>query len=145
VFFPEYLFQLSGRDQQVTWLDPYFDRQSVGTAGTSVGATSPVPTGRVLILQSAQGRFAPGAAQNVNTFRISLEPLTSQIPSLELVRSDIAGAANIVQNLAWSGSIAIPFGWTVRGLATFNAGVAVNTIVLSCVGILLPIGNIQTL
>jgi hypothetical protein len=73
VFFPEFLYQLSGRDQQVTWLDPSFS--AVGDSALNVFVTVDaltVPSDRVLVLQSVVGMAEPGAGQNVTDIRLQL-------------------------------------------------------------------------
>jgi len=65
VFFPEGLFTLSQRDQQVTWLDPgmygFPGLRSVAIAADG-SVSQQVPDGRCLLLQSVVALFQRGAA-----------------------------------------------------------------------------------
>jgi hypothetical protein len=145
MFFPEFLFQLSARDQQVTWLDP-FAGDIVDTAAavsvTSTGFT--VPNARAFLLQSASAVANPGAAQAVTSIVVSVirpDPDTTGARLSE--RDSAAAAANTSKTANWAGSILVPPGWRVIATANFDAGVAVNNLRLGIVGLFIPIGNIQ--
>lgn len=143
MFFPEYLYQLGGRDQKITWLDPTLFFQQLGLAGTSVSIVFRVPFERVLVLQHAWAEFIPGAAQTANIKRLEVIPPTGTAPAMRLAIDRVTGGAAAPQNLSWTGSIIVPAQWGVWVDSTFNAGANVNTVTLSLLGVLLPIGNVQ--
>jgi hypothetical protein len=141
VIFPEYLYKLSSRDQQVTWLDPRFDALSVAAAAASVQSTLRVPDGRVLVLSAAVVDAIAGAAQTLDRIVLFCEP-----PDPSTISFRISGgifAASVEQFVTWTGQLVIPPNWKVAATARFNAGVAANTVALSLAGILIPVGNIQ--
>lgn len=143
MFFPEFLYQLSARDQQVTWLDPRIARGDTLLAAAAVTAVAiTVPTGLVLVLQNASLEADPGAAQNVTeSFFELLTP--DAATGVRITQDRTALAANVIGHLNWSGSILVPPNWQVRGAANFNAAAAANRVIADCIGILLPVGNIQ--
>lgn len=143
MFFPEFLYRLSQRDQQVTWLDPSYNTGLL--SDTSVGLERnlvTVPDGRVLILESASVEADPGAAHACTRIRIVA---TTPVVNLDFViaQATFAVTANLTQSLNWSGSLLIPPGWSVRMLGVFDAAVAANQIQGYSLGMLLPVGNIQ--
>lgn len=143
MFFPESLYALSPRDEQVTWLDPRLATVTSAVASVSVSATDAVPDGRVLMLQSAVAQSAPGAAQFATRLTIQVVGPVNNVPAVLLKTDSVAKAANATSELSWEGSIIVPPGWTVRASCAYNAGAAVNTVVLNYCGILLPVANIQ--
>lgn len=140
--FPEQLFVLSQRDQQVTWLDPYLRNTQSTVAAVSVNSGLQVPVDRALLFYAAYAEFIPGAAQNVANNSISLFPASGSF-EVKVKRNLIAGAANVPLILDWSGFILLPPTWIIRATAAFNAGAAGNTVELSVAGILIPPANIQ--
>lgn len=144
MFFPEALFLLSARDQQVTWIDPVITRIDLTLAALSVNVVFTVPLGRVLILQHCESNADPGAAQNVVLQQIHVQH-PSGAPQARLKRNDVPGAADATMHLDWQGSILVPERWEVRSVADFNALVAANSTQLTVIGALIPIGNIQRL
>lgn len=141
--FPELLYQLSARDQQVTWLDPRFDQQSTSLLAISVPTpVFQVPVDRVFVLCAAAVRADPGAGQNVDSLVIQiLAPAGSAGFNLKQ-RTEVA-AANINVDLDWTGEILLPPAWQIRGIGSFNAGAVANLVVHNFFGILIPVGNIQ--
>lgn len=144
MFFPEFLYQLSPRDQQVTWLDPVITRVAVAVASINPIAVFTVPADRCLILQTASMEATPGLGQNVaQQFLFTRSQGGGQNFTF---RSDVTpGAANTTLTLDWSGSILVPANWTVQGSGVFNAGAVANGVVLMLHGILIPVSNIQRL
>lgn len=153
-FWPEGLYQLSARDRQVTWLDPLLDGPTgatlVGplrsvTIGTDGSVSRQVPDGRVLVLQSVVGYFAPGTAANANTLaRLLIRPPTAGTLEVWLREQRQAAAAGFSTELAWQGSVIVPPQWFVQAYGEFDAG-ADNEIALNIAGILIPVGNVQRL
>jgi hypothetical protein len=143
VFFPEFLYQLSGRDQQVTWLDPSFS--AVGNSALNVFVTVDaltVPSDRVLVLQSVVGMAEPGAGQNVTDIRLQLFAPGAQFAAV-ISRDPVDKAANIPAILNWSGSLIVPPLWRVLLAGSFNAGAVANAVTIWTAGILIPPANIQ--
>lgn len=141
-FYPELLYQLSARDQQVTWLDPILDAASTAAAAVNPTASFLVPEGRCLVLQAAVVKGSPGAGQNITRMFLSIQTLVGTA-SRDLKFDDTDRAADFRVALDWQGSILIPPGWRLHGSVQFNAGVQVNTTELNTYGLLIPIGNIQ--
>jgi hypothetical protein len=145
VLFPEFLFQLSARDQQVTWLDPLITDQVVSAALTTVDALIRVPDGRCLILTTAVTSVDPGAGQNFTAITLALlapgPVATANV--VEIAENRTPGAADANFALAWSGAVLVPPGWAVLARNVFNSGVAANVTRLNITGMLIPVGNIQ--
>lgn len=143
MFFPEFLFKISQRDQQVTWLDPFFSADGLNLANVSVSAASIVPEGRALVLTHAFGRFTPGAGQNFTVLQLFYDKGSGILPAMPLKESRTAGAANAIGLLDWQGQVVLTPGNRIVVTGTFNAGAAVNAVEVRAAGMLLPIGNIQ--
>jgi hypothetical protein len=145
MFFPEFLYQLSPKDQQVSWLDPYVDLQTlVNTPVTNVVNAQPAPIGRALLLQHVLLTGNPGGSgDNVTGGFISLvdPPGASRGYLRELTGQVIA--ANVSFELHWFGSLIVLPGWTIRGSITKNAAVNLITVRMSVMGVIIPIGNLQ--
>lgn len=141
--FPELLYQLSGRDQQVTWLDPVIVRVATSTAAAQVNATFTVNTGRAFVLTSAIAAAVPGAAQNITDLSLVLQEPTGTT-NVGLTGVEVTPAAGLAfQRLNFSGEVVLPPGWKVIAVGTYSAGVAANQTILTLTGILMPVGNIQ--
>lgn len=143
MFFPELLYQLSARDQQVTWLDPQLSRVQASNAATSVGINwLEVPVGRALVLTNLQLRGSPGLAQACTRLIAEMTPRGGGT-TVNIANDDFAAVANLAQNVNWSGEIIIPADWIISVAASFDAGAAANSIDISGAGILIPLGNVQ--
>jgi hypothetical protein len=143
VHFPEFLYQLSSRDQQVTWLDPVFFRATEGTAGLTP-STAPfrVPLGKVLMLTNVNITGIPGAGQAVTRmFAVIISPAGTAQRSIMSFRTVLA--ADIESHHNWSGEIIVPSEWRLQAIGNFNLAVAVNEVTFDFCGILLPVGNVQ--
>lgn len=150
MFFPEGLYTLSARDQQVTWLDPLFFRDESSIAAVSHEITYNVPQGRALLLQTLVADAAAGAAQTVSDAQAMARPPTTNQQYYIAVNwynggggFPVSAAAPQQRAINWRGSILIPELWRVSIQANFSAGAAANFCHLSLIGLLLPIGNIQ--
>lgn len=145
MIFPELLYQLSPRDQQVTWLDPVIRRVTTTQAALTVNALDEVvPTGRAFLLTNATLFADPGAGQNIDDIGLNIAVLNpgAGVAVRIATRSGAAGA-DLLAILNWTGQILIPAGWQLQGSAHFNALGAANEIRFDLMGILIPIGNIQ--
>lgn len=143
MFFPEFLYQLTARDQQVTWLDPTLRADSTSAAAASVSSTIfTIPQGQVLILLNAMCRGTPGGAQFVARTRIDVLPPAAS-NNFFLASDDTIGGAGLSLSVTWTGEVLIPATWQLRGVADFNAGAVANTIEFHFMGILIPAANIQ--
>jgi hypothetical protein len=141
---PEFLYQLSGRDQQVTWLDPRIQRVSESQASVSFSTVADiVPEGRALILLNASLLVAPGGAQTVNAASAFIAVVVPNGPTRRIATLNFtpAGAEDVALN--WVGQILLPPGWGLLGGAAFNLGVAANVLTFDYFGVLIPVGNIQ--
>ena len=144
MFFPEVLYRLSKRDEQVTWLDPVASRISATLAGINPVAIYTVPNDRVLVLTAACIEATPGVGQNILLKVLHTRPPTGG--TNVTFRSDyVAGGVGVQQGMDWDGEIAVPPSWTVNGNVLFNAGAVASTATLMMHGLLIPVGNIQRL
>lgn len=142
MFFPEFLYRLSSRDQQVTWLDPRFDSLTASAAGLTVEVDFTVPSDRPLILTSANIVATPGAGQAVIAMLLrSLAQGDSSPVNLAAREIEVAVAGSRFLN--WTGEVILPPAWSLRARASFSAAVNPNDVELHLAGILIPVGNIQ--
>lgn len=143
MFFPETLYLLSDRDQQVTWLDPIQFRLTTSAASAVVSSTLTIPQGRAAVITALTVTCSPGAAQNVNQIVVAVLLRGIDFNQPNIKETYTPGAANAIIPLDWQGEIVVLPGDVIRALAVFNAGVAVNNTTLSVFGILIPVGNLQ--
>lgn len=143
MFFPEFLYQLSERDLKVTWLDPIIRRLTNSQAAATVNNDFEIPDAQAFMLQGFTLQGNPGAAQFVSQLFVAAFVTGTATPMILLKQDDVDAGANEIKNMDWQGSLIIPPSWSIRGSATFNAGVAANECTLGLFGILIPVGNIQ--
>jgi hypothetical protein len=145
VFFPEFLYQLNARDQQITWLDPLALQIATSVGGATVVGNIVPSLDRVMILQAMCGDSNPGAAQTLDTTFLQLIP-PGGTPAFSIAGFDFSTLpSGNDQFVNWVGSMMVPPGWTLRMTSIFNAAVAANVISFNVFGILIPVGNIQRL
>jgi hypothetical protein len=144
MFFPEFLYRLSQRDQQVTWLDPVVSFQQDAQLAVNVSVTFTVPDARALVLQHASIVASPSGAQTSTLREIVLRvPGVGTTNSGFLKREETTGAGGQDFFLDWQGSAIIPPQWRIIANGTFVGVATANTVNLTVLGILIPIGNIQ--
>jgi len=142
VFFPEFLYQLSARDQRVTWLDPLITDLTTLASSLQIDVPVIVPEGRCLVLKNAVTEADPGAAQIVNVIALGLvTPSLSNFIELQINRTPFAADTTAIPS--WQGEVVVPPLWQITARGVFNAVVAANRVRLDIVGILIPVGNIQ--
>jgi len=145
MIFPEFLYQLSERDQQTTWLDPVVSFVRVAGGLTVLTSTFTVPVGRMLLLTSACVFGLPGAGQSCNGVRVEVRPRDAAL-AVVIARWVPVTLPSPVTNpitINFSGQVIVPADWTVVSLGDFTFAAANNTLDASLTGILLPIGNVQ--
>lgn len=141
----DYLYELSLRDQQVTWLDPLAFRSSLGDTQALIDRTYVVPDGRALILSTAVCNANAGATQTVTVMSMELfapGDLGSGAAFDEISGVQL-GVLSAILSLVWSGRMYIPAGWLIRARVVYSAATNINTNELNLTGLLIPIGNIQ--
>jgi hypothetical protein len=144
VFVPEYLYQLTDRDQRLTWLDPVLFFERISGLLATIDVTFTVPDGRLVILQHAFLNLTPGAGITAQQKVLELlPPGAAQLPKPCLIRSDVNSGAGVTGQFNWQGSIAVPSLWRVHANCTFSGIGAINGVELSLIGALIPIGNVQ--
>lgn len=144
MFFPESLYLLSARDQQVTWLDPVLFRSFLSTAAAGVNTPNfTVPDGRTLILTSASCFASPtgGQVATFGDFRAQGPDLVDISIAQEQPNPALGAGVPLILN--WSGQIIVPPRWNVYFRGSFNAGVAANSVAQHLFGILIPVANVQ--
>lgn len=141
----DFLYELSQRDQQVTWLDPTAFTLTASGLNTQVDATYAVPVGLCLILMSLCGNGSAGAGQNNIRITLELSPPSDlgNFVAISEVTSAQIGVATPTLSLPWSGRLYIPQLWTIRCRSSFSASAFANFSELNVLGMLIPIGNIQ--
>lgn len=143
----EFLYQLSPRDMQQSWLDPVIVTVNGLTTASVVTASYEVPMARCLLLRSSVANADGGGAQTVD--RVTLELLPPDESNIavaisEKITTNVGSGSNkLSMNTEWNGEIVIPQEWTLRARGNFSAAVSANSIELHIVGLLIPIGNIQ--
>lgn len=141
MFFPEGLYTLTPRDQQVTWLEPVLSRQEASLAAVTIGLNYTVPVGKALILQNVFLHGDGGAAQTTDELEIALQLPGSGVGSYTYLEANFTiGTDKAV--LTWEGSVIVPERWQVAGAGVWSAGAAANFLLHCVVGVLIPIGNI---
>jgi len=139
--FGEFLYQISGRDEQLSWLDlVLFEQNVAAAAGSVLSSGNAVPERNIMVMRSACVECTGGGAQlTTGVALLLINPSAS--------RNHIVAASYEINfqshALNWSGELYIPPGWLVRAQGTFNAGVALNTTRLNYNGVQLPLGNVQ--
>jgi len=120
-------------------------RTRVDLAGVTVVAVTPVvPQDQVFILHGATAQAIPGAAQNIVSGIIHMVDGQALVQLAQLDVIPNALAVNLTAFLRWDGAV-IPVmgGELIAASVTFNAGVALNSVVLSVWGVIIPRGNWQ--
>lgn len=140
--FPELLYILSQRDQQVTWLDPILQRSEESSLNAVIFEEIVFPTDRAVLLHHAHAGFSPGAAQNISTGELNIR----RVLDGAFIRLRLQGdalAVNIDLEQSWQGEILLPPGWSVRATGIFSAAAAANLVQVSVAAVVIPAGNIQ--
>jgi hypothetical protein len=140
--FPEQLYELSARDRQVTWLDPFYQRATQAAAAVNLSLVwGQVPEGRVLFLQSLAVRVIPAAPLIANSGWAGV-----QVPGASVVAHILTGMPFTTPPtpsvFMWQGSILVPPRWQFEASVDFS-GVGAHVIEGFAIGVLVPIGNIQ--
>jgi len=142
VLFPEFLYQLSARDQQVTWLDPVIARPETIDAAAFNVARFAVPDGRMLVVANVCLHSFTAGVTTISLMRLTLFPPAGAGVMDLAIRTPVAGLTADVLNLNGL-EVLVPAQWIVEARTTFSAGAAGNTTRLNLAGILLPIANVQ--
>jgi hypothetical protein len=141
VFFPEFLYRLTQRDQALTWLDPVWAESDAIVATTAPnGTVLTVPQDRLLLVQTLSLVGLPGAGQNNTFLRATIRPPQGN-QSIRLVQEAFTTAGNHTAN--WQGSAVVPPSWSITFESVFDAAVNPNQVICSAGGMLIPPGNIQ--
>lgn len=142
-FFPESLYQLSERDQKVTWLDPALRTANLQLSATVVTVNLlTVPTDRAFLLQSATALGIPTAGQAVTALGIIARPPSSAV-NIRIHQENFPIVASQQRNVNWSGSLILPPNWLLVCIGEFDIGAAANLTILDAIGMFIPSGNIQ--
>lgn len=140
MLFPELLYVLSPRDENVTWLDPIIFRLSALQAIQQLDAVGDVvPEGKALLLHNASVQGVAAGGQTVVWMDLNIErpPATILYPLANKISTVQFDGLNLGTGLL------IPPGWRIRGRINFNSGLAANQVILTYFGVLIPIANIQ--
>lgn len=141
--FPEYLYKLTARDEQVTPLEIFsvFDTDSVALAQITLLSPYVVPEGKILILNNVDYEVDAGGAQfPLNAGLTYFPPRQSgSAGNLASVNFDAMLSTPCKESIQCD--IALPGGSSLLGVANFSAGGIANTFSISLYGILIPRGN----
>lgn len=127
MLFPEFLYQLSGRDQQVTWLDPRLIVNSGNGLALAVSAIAfTVPDNQVLIMTSFVGRADPGAGQACTRLIGLFRDLSGNL--VPFTEAHFAVAADLNRDVLYQGQILVPPRVEIQVLGDFDAAVNNNNV-----------------
>lgn len=136
------LYDLSSKDRQVTWLEPFADQQAISSMNVTITVVSTVPAGRALVLHHAFLRGTPPAPTTSTLLQLSaFSSPGNRITRLKF--EGTAGAAGIIRTIDWQGFLLLPPGSTITGVADFSSAATLNAAELCVAGVLIPVGNIQ--
>lgn len=143
--FPEQLYQLTQRDHQVTWLEPFFASISNAAIATSVDSGFvTVPNDRVLLLLNVAARVEPGAGQTSSSLNVRFRTQAGAASFQPILRQENYAATGVTFNLHWVGQILVPSAWEIFATGGFSAAPAnPNSTFLNVIGMLIPNANIQ--
>lgn len=142
------LYQITGRDEKITWLDPVAQFQTLNQNAAAIEVDYVVPIDRALVLNAANALGFPDPAISVRRVIIQLVPPSPGATKPAVAEAGDLGTApavNVPRVTNFSGSIIVPAGWSVRGHTTFSGAGAGNSTSMTVIGILIPKGNIQRL
>lgn len=142
--FPDWLFKLTPRDEQVTPLDlvTFWTDYNTG-AGATTSLPYTVPDGKVLVLSSAAVRAWPDVAENITYMSISYQDSVGN--DIIIMAKDGPGNTGVsLPQVCAPNSVAgqiIPSGAQIVGYALSN-GVGDVQLRFSLSGVLIPRGNV---
>lgn len=141
----DFLYEISQRDMQLSWLDPLFHRERITTATASISVEYTVPLGRVLLLSSAVASAVAGSLLTTTLVSIGFvkTSASSEFDLMVLPSDQLTTAAKNRYSANWSGRVTVPQDWIIKSSAAFSGTTDVNSLTLSLIGMLIPIGNIQ--
>lgn len=140
--FPDFLYRLTPRDEQVTPLEILNLRLTASTAATDVATNIyTVPLGKVLVCSAYGLRGEGGAAQYSESLWIEIYTDPTMPTLLGGSLNAYPSAAQRSYSHGVASQIIVPEGWQLRGRGTFSAGAAANNVFLGINGILIPRGN----
>lgn len=141
--FPEFLYNLTARDQQLAPIELWYG----GTTGTALatGIQTPnyqVPPDRILVITSAYLLLAPGAGQSGLSASLSVQNITNGASTrIDAHTFAAPAAAQWAENGEFS-SVIVPPNGLVFAVGFFNAGAVANSVRWEASGVLIPRGNI---
>lgn len=138
--FPEFLFKLTARDEQVTPLEAITYAGQTANANASVVATADytVPMGRVLALTSCGVYMGSAAGVTPQTGIVyAVDPSGNQA----IVHAETYTAAAGAIAATGGGVVYLPENFILRGQGTWSGAGLFNSINLTFTGVLIPRGN----
>lgn len=140
----ELLYGLTNRDLGAIYLETISRNiPAVAAAATIVEINFTVPDGRLLLVTAAAVQGEAGAAQLCTGLFIGIRRADGT--DANIVRDVDTARAQLNRSFNSSGAeFWIKGGDTLRGRASFDAGVNANTVRLSFAGMTLPLGNVAS-
>lgn len=142
------LYRLSQIDEQKNWITPapkmFAQQGPFASANASVNLTSP-PAGYVWLIYNLLIIATPDATQNYKSSNVFIADDAGNV--LSYIDDDAVALATGVQfsrRLLWSSPLMMTEKQYIGANASFNAGVANNTLKLWGLGLQIPRGNIGT-
>jgi len=143
--FPDFLYRLTPRDEQVTQLELYFDRYAFSDTAALVGdVLFTTPNNRILVLTRTSIAMTAGAAQNPLYSILDYTAADGSGPNIELsVRTWTATTGtNVCLHETQGGPVYVPPSSRLTLTGAFSAGVNANSVVVNMQGFYIPRGTI---
>jgi len=142
--FPEWLYELTPRDEQVTPLEitnVFASSGPLASSNVPISAFGTVPKGKIFIVTSINASLTPGAAQFPLSWTCQL--FKPGISNIGLCGGSFSGTTTAAFPLYDSkqGPFYIVEDFQFVGQSLFNAGAANNTFRLDITGVIIPRGN----
>lgn len=141
--FPEQLYQLSRRDEKISWLDPINIAISTSATNTAVSVSGAFNLERINLINALNASSFP-AADAATALVITLQPPVGP-QSIELARIDRLALGNngfpLTVRCTFPGGLFVPRGWRLATLGAFSAATGVNAVNLSITGVAIPSAN----
>lgn len=138
----EKLYQLVGTDQLSQFLTNQLRRAALNTAAASHSVVIAIPNDQVWLITNVLMSALSGAGQTASLLDVTVyaDAAYSQLYN-KLIEYYPTAALNISQSIQPSGLV-IRGPAFIRGFASYNAGVQINTTTLNVSALAIPRGNI---
>lgn len=147
MIFPEQLYRLLASDEQVRWLDPFMEAETLQQAAVLI--TTPqivVPARRALIIYSVEGRADPDPVAIANFVQVDIFTASGGASHPLLSNAIPEAVAGRDKHLEFHGGpLVLSAGMRIQTQAVFSAAAAANRALVRVYGLLIPLGNVERL